>query len=98
MPSVSIISDLKSALQTTKRINEVLSDFKKSTKRIHRLYDDELPEPYLNAIDELLIRFSYRDMFLIIALLGNEKKLIKILGKSEDKPTQIIEKLFLSEW
>lgn len=93
---MNILADFQSAIQSINRINRSLSDFKRDTSDIINLYDDDNPEQYLNAIDSMLINLTYREMFLIIALLGDEQTLIKFLDKSEDKPSQIIEKLFFT--
>jgi hypothetical protein len=96
MPSMNILADFQSAIQSINRITRSLSDFKRDTYDIINLYDEDNPEPYLNAIDCMFANLSYREMYLIIALLGDEKTLVNLLEKSEDQPSQIIEKLFFT--
>lgn len=96
MPSMNILADFQSAIQSINRFNVSLHEFKKQTLKIKELYDEDYPEPYLKAIDDLIGNLTYRDMFLIISILGHEQTLINILQKSEDRPDQIIEKLFFN--
>ena len=95
MPSMNILADFESAMQSINRITQSLSDFKRQARRIVSLYDEDNTEPYLNALENLLNDLSYREMYLIIALIGDELALYNILKTSEDQPSQIIEKLFL---
>lgn len=95
MPRNNILADFQSAVQSINLFSTSLHEFKKQTLKIKELYDPDCPEPYLKAIDGLLGSLSYKDMFLIIAVLGDEQTLVSLLQKSEDRPDQIIEKLFL---
>lgn len=95
MLSMNILADFQSATNSINHINQVLSDFKRQARRIIALYDEDNIQPYLKGIDDLLNNISYRDMFLIIALLGDELRLNLILEDSNDKPNIILEKLFL---
>jgi len=96
MPHNNILSDFQSAIQSINRFNVSLYEFKKQTLKIKELYDEDYPEPYLKAIDDLIGNLTYRDTFFIISILGHEQTLINILQKSEDRPDQIIKKLFFT--
>lgn len=91
---MNILADFQSAIHSINKVNHSLSDFKREARRIADLYDEDNDEPYIDAVDSFLSNLSYREMYLIIALLGDELRLSKFLARSEDKPSQVIEKLF----
>lgn len=93
---MNILADFQSAIQSINRFNVSLHEFKKRTLKIIKLYDEDCPQVCLKAIDDLIGNLSYKDMFLIIAIFGHEQTLIKLLQKSDDRPDQIIKKLFFS--
>jgi hypothetical protein len=57
---MNILADFQSAIQSINRITRSLSDFKRDTYDIINLYDEDNPEPYLNAIDCMFANLSYR--------------------------------------
>lgn len=90
---MNILADLQSAIHSINRFNVSLDTFRKQTLKIKELYDEDNPTTYLAAIDKLLTTLSHREMYLIIALIGDEQTLIEIIGKSEDHPSELILKL-----
>jgi hypothetical protein len=92
---MNILADFESATQSINRLNNSILEFKNQVIRINALYDNDNRVEYLSAIDQLWHSLSYRDMYLLIGLLGNEETLFKIAQETEEYPNILLEKMFL---
>ena len=92
---MNILADFESATQSINRLNNSILEFKNQIIHIPSLYNEDDPSEYLLAIDSLWRSLSYREMYLLIGLLGDEQTLFKIAERTEDHPHILLEKMFL---
>lgn len=92
---MNILADLQTAIQSINRFNEALSDFKQHALEIATLYREDAPEPFLKRLDNVLSRYSHKDIFLLLSFLIEDAILNKTIKKLDDQPRDILEKVFI---
>lgn len=92
---MNILADFQSAIQFINRINDALSEFKQQALEISATYKEDNPEPFLKRLDNVLSRYSHKDIFLLLSLLADDTTLNKTIRKLDNQPRDILEKVLI---
>lgn len=100
---MNILADFETAIQSIDRINNALKDFKLKVLEVSFFYneafhDEEKLELYLEKLKSAFQNYSTKEMFLLIALFSDEKKLSNALDSfdsSEIHINELIEKTLI---
>lgn len=92
MPSMNILTELQSVIQSINNINTAVNDFKRRALEIAVSFNEANHEPYSNAIDKLTNSYSHKEMFIYLAILAEDKSMDKLLKNADVQPWELFEK------